>query len=89
MGSVVGVRSLAGEGAGEGDAIGSGRGVSGWGDASREAARVDVEDAAAGSVSDPHPLRSHNSAAHATTGCSQEDLISWGGVGLFYCFAVD
>ena len=28
-------------------------------------------------------------SSHATTGCSQEDLISWGGVGLFYCFAVD
>ncbi len=25
----------------------------------------------------------------ATTGCSQEDLVSWGGVGLFYCFAID
>ena len=28
-------------------------------------------------------------ASHATTGCSQRDLVSWGGVGLFYCFAVD
>ncbi len=28
-------------------------------------------------------------SSHATTGCSQEDLISWGGVGLFYCFAID
>jgi hypothetical protein len=28
-------------------------------------------------------------SSHATTGCSQEDLVSWGGVGLFYCFAVD
>ena len=28
-------------------------------------------------------------SSHATTGCSQKDLISWGGVGLFYCFAVD
>jgi len=28
-------------------------------------------------------------SSHATTGCSQADLISWGGVGLFYCFAVD
>ncbi len=28
-------------------------------------------------------------SSHATTGCSQEDLASWGGVGLFYCFAVD
>jgi hypothetical protein len=28
-------------------------------------------------------------SSHATTGCSQEDLVSWGGVGLFYCFALD
>jgi hypothetical protein len=28
-------------------------------------------------------------SSHATTGCSQDDLVSWGGVGLFYCFAVD
>ena len=28
-------------------------------------------------------------SSHATTGCSQEELISWGGVGLFYCFAID
>ena len=28
-------------------------------------------------------------SSHATTGCSQRDLQSWGGVGLFYCFAVD
>ena len=28
-------------------------------------------------------------SSHATTGCSQEDFIAWGGVGLFYCFAVD
>jgi len=28
-------------------------------------------------------------SSHATTGCSQEDLISSGGIGLFYCFAVD
>ena len=28
-------------------------------------------------------------SSHATIGCSQEDLISWGGVGLFYCFAAD
>ena len=27
-------------------------------------------------------------SSHATTGCSQNDLVSWGGVGLFYCFAV-
>ena len=32
--------------------------------------------------------QSWNSAT-TTTGCSQEDLISWGGVGLFYCFAID
>ncbi|MDE0003556.1 MAG: hypothetical protein OXQ29_12765 [Rhodospirillaceae bacterium] len=35
-----------------------------------------------------HGNTSWNSS-HATTGCSQEDLVSWGGVGLFYCFAVD
>jgi len=28
-------------------------------------------------------------SSHATTGCSQSDLVSWGGVGLFYCFAID
>jgi hypothetical protein len=28
-------------------------------------------------------------SSHATTGCSQNELISWGGVGLFYCFAID
>ena len=28
-------------------------------------------------------------SSHATTGCSQRDLVSWGGVGLFYCFATD
>jgi len=28
-------------------------------------------------------------SSHATAGCSQEDLMSSGGVGLFYCFAVD
>ena len=28
-------------------------------------------------------------SSHATMGCSQEDLVSWGGVGLFYCFAID
>lgn len=32
--------------------------------------------------------QSWNSAG-TTTGCSQNDLVSWGGVGLFYCFAVD
>jgi hypothetical protein len=26
-------------------------------------------------------------SSHATTGCSQADLASWGGAGLFYCFA--
>ncbi len=35
-----------------------------------------------------HGNQSWNSS-HATMGCSQEDLVSWGGVGLFYCFAVD
>ena len=28
-------------------------------------------------------------SSHATTGCSQTDLVSHGGVGLFYCFAVN
>ena len=28
-------------------------------------------------------------SSHATTGCSQRDLVNWGGVGLLYCFAVD
>jgi len=28
-------------------------------------------------------------SSHATTGCSQRDFMSWGGVGLFYCFAAD
>jgi len=28
-------------------------------------------------------------SSHATDGCSRDDLASWGGVGLFYCFAVD
>ena len=28
-------------------------------------------------------------SSHATTGCSQADLASWGGAGLFYCFAAN
>jgi hypothetical protein len=28
-------------------------------------------------------------SSHATDGCSQADLASWGGIGLFYCFAID
>jgi hypothetical protein len=28
-------------------------------------------------------------SSHAATGCSQADLASWGGAGLFYCFAVN
>jgi hypothetical protein len=28
-------------------------------------------------------------SSHATTSCSQKDLVSWGGVGLFYCFAAE
>ena len=28
-------------------------------------------------------------SSHATTACSQADLASWGGAGLFYCFAAD
>ena len=35
-----------------------------------------------------HGNTSWNSS-HATIGCSQEDLANSGGVGLFYCFAVD
>jgi len=35
-----------------------------------------------------HGNQSWNSS-HATTGCSQTDLVSWGGVGLFYCFATE
>ena len=35
-----------------------------------------------------HGNQSWNSS-HATTGCSQRDLVSSGGVGLFYCFAAD
>lgn len=34
------------------------------------------------------PNTSWNSA-HATRGCSQEDLVAAGGAGLFYCFAID
>ena len=28
-------------------------------------------------------------AAHPSRGCSQENLVSTGGAGLFYCFAID
>jgi hypothetical protein len=28
-------------------------------------------------------------SSHSTTGCSQADFASWGGEGLFYCFAID
>ena len=35
-----------------------------------------------------HGNQSWNSS-HATTGCSQRNLVSSGGVGLFYCFAVE
>src|SRR5262245_18191767 len=28
-------------------------------------------------------------SSHDTTGCSQRDLVSWGGVGMFYCFAIN
>jgi len=28
-------------------------------------------------------------SSHATTGCSQADLASWGGAGMYYCFAAD
>jgi hypothetical protein len=35
-----------------------------------------------------HGNQSWNSS-HATTGCSQNDLVAAGGAGLFYCFAVE
>jgi hypothetical protein len=49
---------------------------------------------AAGSAQVGHSDRIGNgnqswNSSHATTGCSQRDLVSWGGVGLFYCFAID
>jgi hypothetical protein len=28
-------------------------------------------------------------AAHASKGCSQDNLVATGGAGLFYCFAAD
>jgi hypothetical protein len=28
-------------------------------------------------------------SAHASRGCSQQDLVATGGAGLFYCFAID
>jgi hypothetical protein len=28
-------------------------------------------------------------SSHSTSGCSQQDLVSTGGTGLFYCFAID
>ena len=28
-------------------------------------------------------------SSHGTRGCSQVDLASWGGAGLFYCFAAN
>ena len=34
------------------------------------------------------PSRSWN-ASHPSRGCSQENLVSSGGAGLFYCFAVN
>ena len=49
---------------------------------------------AAGSAQVGHSDRIGNgntswNSSHATTGCSQADLASWGGAGLFYCFAVN
>ena len=35
-----------------------------------------------------HNNQSWNSS-HGTTSCSQRDFQSWGGDGLFYCFATD
>jgi hypothetical protein len=48
----------------------------------------------AGSAQVGHSDRAGNgnqswNSSHGTTGCSQRDLVSWGGVGLFYCFAAD
>ena len=37
----------------------------------------------------PAPGVSSWNSAHATRGCSQQDLEGTGGAGLFYCFAVD
>jgi hypothetical protein len=50
--------------------------------------------AGAGSAQVGHSDRVGNgnqswNSSHGTTGCSQRDLVSWGGVGLFYCFAVN
>jgi hypothetical protein len=28
-------------------------------------------------------------SAHASRGCSQQDLVATGGAGLFYCFAIN
>jgi hypothetical protein len=45
-----------------------------------------------GSVQVGHSDRSNNSSwnsAHASKGCSQENLASTGGAGQFYCFAID
>jgi hypothetical protein len=39
--------------------------------------------------SDRDGLYSSWNAAHASRGCSQENLASTGGAGLFYCFAID
>jgi hypothetical protein len=49
---------------------------------------------AAGSAQVGHSDRVGNgnqswNSSHDTTGCSQKDLVSWGGVGLFYCFAAE
>ena len=47
---------------------------------------------ATGSVQLGHSDRSSNSSllsAHASKGCSQENLASTGGAGQFYCFAID
>ena len=40
----------------------------------------------------PHGTGAGNTSwnwAHPTRGCSQEALVSTGGVGLFYCFAIN
>ena len=50
--------------------------------------------AGAGSAQVGHSDRIGNgnqswNSSHGTTGCSQRDFQSWGGVGLFYCFAIN
>ena len=57
---------------------------SNWTSSSRGRAQVGHHDRMAQNPGE----RSWNSA-HATRGCSQDDFMSTGGSGLFYCFAID